>query len=472
MTIDHDPGPTAPVGAGLRPAAPPRASTRCASPAASGRARQSVNGGRDAAAHRAPARVRGLARELRPAAAGTLPDGRRGREFSDSEIYKYLEALAWEIGRTATPPSRRRFRAMVARIAAAQEPDGYLNTMFGRAGQEPRWSDLEWGHELYCLGHLFQAAVARDRTRPGADDGLIDDRAAGRRPGVRRSSATAASRRSAATPRSRSGSPNSARATRRAAVHAQAQLFVERHGTRTLADIEYGRSYFQDDVPVRDATVLRGHAVRANYLAAGAADVAVDTGDDGAARRPARGSGTTRSPGARTSRAVRARTTRTRRSATTGSCPPDRAYSETCASIGSIMFAWRLLLADGDAAVRRPDRAHALQRRGHLAGDDGRSFYYANTLHQRVPGIPADPDEHVACARRRRCAPRGSRCRAARPTWRAPSRASTPTSRPSTTRGVQLHQYAPAEMRTTLADGRHVAFDVDDGAIPTTEWSA
>src|SRR5690606_31016341 len=69
------------------------------------------------------------------AAAGTLPEGRRGREFADSEVYKFLEALAWEIGRTDSPGLEARFRAVVARVAAAQEPDGYLNTNFGRPGQ-------------------------------------------------------------------------------------------------------------------------------------------------------------------------------------------------------------------------------------------------------------------------------------------------------------------------------------------------
>src|SRR5262249_59916324 len=107
------------------------------------------------------------------AADGKLPDGRRGREFADSEIYKYLEAMAWEIGRTGDPALEDRFRTVVQRVGAAQEPDGYLNTMFGRPGQAPRWSNLEWGHELYCAGHLMQAAVARARTRPFADDGLL-----------------------------------------------------------------------------------------------------------------------------------------------------------------------------------------------------------------------------------------------------------------------------------------------------------
>ena len=47
----------------------------------------------------------------------------------------------------------------MSRVAAAQEPDGYLNTMFGRPGQGARWSALQWGHELYCYGHLIQAGV-------------------------------------------------------------------------------------------------------------------------------------------------------------------------------------------------------------------------------------------------------------------------------------------------------------------------
>ena len=76
----------------------------------------------------------------------------------------------------ATPPSTAGSARSSARVAAAQEADGYLNTNFGRPGQRPRYSDLEWGHELYCFGHLFQAAVARARTRPDADDGLLGGR--------------------------------------------------------------------------------------------------------------------------------------------------------------------------------------------------------------------------------------------------------------------------------------------------------
>ena len=99
---------------------------------------------------------------------GRLPQAHTGREFADSDVYKLLEAMAWEIGRTGDEAMNERFQAIVERIAPVQEADGYLNTFFGRPGQAPRYSDLEWGHELYCYGHLIQAAIARGRT-VGAD---------------------------------------------------------------------------------------------------------------------------------------------------------------------------------------------------------------------------------------------------------------------------------------------------------------
>ncbi|HEY0932543.1 MAG TPA: beta-L-arabinofuranosidase domain-containing protein, partial [Trebonia sp.] len=96
------------------------------------------------------------------AAAGDLDGGPGGRhagiEFVDSEVYKLLEAMAWELGRQHSDDLDRRYHALAARVAAAQEPDGYLHTSFGRPGQPPRYSNLETGHELYCFGHLFQAA--------------------------------------------------------------------------------------------------------------------------------------------------------------------------------------------------------------------------------------------------------------------------------------------------------------------------
>nr|WP_223622595.1 beta-L-arabinofuranosidase domain-containing protein [Microbacterium sp. EST19A] len=397
------------------------------------------------------------------AAAGTLPEGRRGREFSDSEVYKYLEALAWEIGRTdaaADTALEQRFREVVARVAAAQEPDGYVNTRFGRPGQGDRWSELEWGHELYCLGHLFQAAVARHRTRPDADDGLIE---------VARRAAELVCHEFGADGRDaicghaevEVGLAELGRVLGDQRFIDQAALFVERHGRGSLAEIEWGQEYFQDDVPVRDAEALRGHAVRANYLSSGATDVAVELADDGLLD------------------ALRGQWDRTveRRTYVTGGqgshhqdeafgddweLPSDRAYSETCAGIGSIMFSWRLLLATGE-----PRHADLIERTlfnvvATSPAPDGRSFYYANTLHQRVPGVEADPEGtskrassslrapwfEVSC-----CPPNVARTFASLAAYVATADAE----------GVQLHQYAPSSVRTTLVDGRVVAFDVETG---------
>ncbi|KQM81233.1 hypothetical protein ASE68_15665 [Agromyces sp. Leaf222] len=400
------------------------------------------------------------------AVAGSLPDGRRGREFSDSEVYKYLEALSWEIGRLQSVSDaaasvdrlEARLRAIVTRVAAAQEPDGYLNTRFGRPGQEPRWTDLEWGHELYCLGHLFQAAVARVRTRPDADDGLVE---------VARRAADlvcevfgeGGDERICGHAEVEVGLAELGRALGEPRYLEQARIFVERHGRGTLADIEWGRSYYQDDAAVRDADALRGHSVRANYLAAGATDVAVESGDrelfDALDRQWDR--------------------TLERRTYVTGGqgshhqdeafgedweLPSDRAYSETCAGVASVMFSWRLLLASGEA--RHADLIERTLFNVIETSPDasGTAFYYANTLHQRVPGAPADPDAvsprahsslrapwfDVSC-----CPPNTARTFASLAAYLATADAS----------GVQLHQYAPSIVRTVLADGRAVAFEVE-----------
>lgn len=397
------------------------------------------------------------------AAAGTLPAGRRGREFADSEVYKYLEALAWEIGRTdaaADAALEQRFRSVVARVAAAQDADGYVNTMFGRPGQGDRWSDLEWGHELYCLGHLFQAAVARNRTRPDADDGLV---AIARRAADLVCRVFGPDGRDAICGHAEVevGLAELGRALGEQRYIDQAALFVERHGRGSLAEIEWGQEYFQDDVPVRDAVALRGHSVRANYLASGATDVAIELSDDGLLD------------------ALRGQWDRTveRRTYVTGGqgshhqdeafgadweLPSDRAYSETCAGVGSIMFSWRLLLATGETRHADLIERTLFNVVATSPAPDGRAFYYANTLHQRVPGVEADPEGtskrassslrapwfEVSC-----CPPNVARTFASLAAYVATADDD----------GVQVHQYAPASVRTLLPDGRAVSFDIETG---------
>ena len=78
--------------------------------------------------------------------------------------------------------------------------------------------------------------------------------------------------------------------------------------------------------------------------------------------------------------------------------PPDRAYGETCAGIASIQWSWRLLLATGEAQVRRPDRTHAVQRVRRLTSLDGTHFFYANPLQRRT-----DTTARTRTRRRARC---------------------------------------------------------------------
>lgn len=323
------------------------------------------------------------------AAEGTLGADRPGWEFSDSEVYKLCEALAWEHGRSGDAGALVLLSDLTARIARAQQADGYLGTAFGHPGRPPRYSDLEAGHELYCTGHLLQAAVAVHRVlgahplvevarraadevcatfAPGAHDGLCGH------------------------PEIEVGLAELGRALGEPRYLRQASVFLERRGHGRLRPLPLrGASYFQDDVPVREADVWRGHAVRALYLSAAAVDVAVDTGDAGLLEAVERQ--WTHSVG--------------RRTHLTGGMgsrhqdegfgddfelPPDRAYCETCAGIASGMVSWRLHLATG-----RVRYADLLERTWYnvLATSprsDGRAFFYANPLHQRVAGTEVRED--------------------------------------------------------------------------------
>ncbi|WP_026923806.1 glycoside hydrolase family 127 protein [Glycomyces arizonensis] len=392
------------------------------------------------------------------------PFERAGREFSDSEIYKLAEAMAWEIGRSGSPELEERFVRLTGQIAAAQESDGYLNTQFGHPGQRPRYSELEGGHELYCYGHLIQAGVARLRTRGEDDftrmvrrvaDHVCDVFGPG---GIERICGHAEIEVALA---------ELGRATGERRYLEQAKRFIDRHGEHTLADGGFGRVYFQDDVPVREAEVLRGHAVRALYLASGAIDVAVDTGD------------------AELLEAVRRQWDRTiaRRTYLTGgmgsqysdeafgddfALPPDRAYSESCAGVAAVMTAWRLLLATGETSYGDMIERIAWNVLAGAVAPDGKSFFYANPLHQRT----ADQDP-VAGELSHRAA--GGR----RAPWFDVSCCPTNLARTFASfaayvataddGGLQIHQYTPAAIATELAGGPvEVAVEADypdSGAI-------
>jgi DUF1680 family protein len=402
---------------------------------------------------------------------------RRGREFSDSEVYKHVEAMCWESVRPGGTDYAARLDELTAMIAGAQADDGYLHTAFGRPGQPERYSDLNFGHELYCAGHLIQAGVAAART--GRATGLLD---------VARGAADHICRTFhdegiCGHPEIETALVELFRVTGEPRYLDQAARFVERRGHRSLPEHEFGWRYFQDAVPVRDGEVFHGHAVRALYLAAGAVDVAVETGDDDLLAAVVR----------------QFDRTLARRTYITGGMgsrhldesfgddfvlPPDRAYSETCAGVATVMLAHRLLLATGD--LRYGDIVDRVLHNviATAVADDGQAFFYANTLHQRtvteaVPpdreqlrfgGGPRAPWFEVSC-----CLNNVARLVASLGTYLVTE----------DDRGFQLHQYLPMTLdgltvETGYPDGGSVVVTADrpvtlrvpawaDGATPAED---
>jgi DUF1680 family protein len=384
------------------------------------------------------------------AAEGTVVGNRQGREFSDSEVYKLIEAMSWEVGRTGEADLENDLVGLIALVGSAQEADGYLNTNFGRQGQRERYADLQWGHELYNFGHLLQAAVARGRTA-GLDDPLVE---------IARRVADHVVREFGPDGRDgicghpciEAGLAEFSRLTGEQRYLDQARLFLERRGHGSLGDVEFGREYYQDDVPVRDATVLRGHAVRALYLSAAAVDVAVETGDaDLLAALQAQWAATV-----------------ARRTYLTGGMgsrhegeafgedwelPPDRAYCETCAGVAAIMFSWRLLLATGESRYADLIERILYNVISTSPAADGGAFFYSNTLHRRVPGEPTEPgrlEARAASALRAPwfevscCPPNVGRTLASLSSYVATASAD----------GVQVHQYASGTFEATTDRGR------------------
>jgi DUF1680 family protein len=316
----------------------------------------------------------------RPRATGVTPPpglGYHGPVFMDSDIYKTLEAVGWEPGSSGSPAFAGFAAQTVALLARVQQPDGYLNSYMQASG-EPRYGRLAASHEMYCAGHLIQAAIALAR---GAGDEsalavavrLADHLVkefAGQRKGLD------------GHPLIETALVELYRQTGTVAYLDLARQFVEQRGHGLVGDSGLGRRYLQDHLEVRQRTTEVGHAVRALYLEAGVTDVATETGDaellDGSAARW---------------RDMVA--TKTYLTGGNGSrhndeafgdqfeLPPDRAYNETCAAIASFQWSWRLLLATGEA--RYADHMERILYNGFAAAvsTDGMLFFYINPLQRR-----------------------------------------------------------------------------------------
>jgi hypothetical protein len=361
---------------------------------------------------------------VRPANVGEGPAADAGPRyhgpvFMDSDIYKTLEAIGWELARepgSVTGQTLAAFAAStVGLLEQAQRPDGYLDSYVQVSG-EPRYSRLSSSHEMYCAGHLIQAAVALHRTaaHPVAGSGTAARRAAGHEEVAARL-LTVAQRVAdhlvdtfAGQSRGLDGHPEIEtalaelyRETGERTYLDLATQFVDQRGHGLAGDSGRGRRYLQDYAPVRQAVTLEGHAVRALYLEAGVADVATETGDEDLLAASIR----------RWEDMVATKTYLTGGNGSRHSdeafgdrfeLPPDRAYNETCAAIASFQWSWRLLLATGDARYADLMERVLYNAFGAAISTDGQKFFYVNPLQRRADHLEGDDQarrhEWFSCA--------------------------------------------------------------------------
>ncbi|WP_460337059.1 glycoside hydrolase family 127 protein [Actinoallomurus acanthiterrae] len=306
----------------------------------------------------------------------------RGRyPFLDTDLYKTLEGLAYEIGAGhADEGARAFFDEIVGLLRRVQAEDGYLNSFFqDPAAAKKPWEDLTWGHELYNLGHLIQAAVAANR-RMG-DDRLLAVAIRFADLVVRRFG-EGAEEAVCGHPEVEMALVELYRETGDRDYLTQAGLFVDRRGRGYLEHGIMPPEYFQDHLPFRDLPSVTGHAVRMAYLAAGATDVHLETGDRPLLEALVRlwddmvatklyltgGLGSRHSDEAVGDRYE---------------LPSERAYSETCAAIATMQWAWRMFLATGGAKYL--DVFERVLFNAYAVGlsADGRAFFYDNPLQRR-----------------------------------------------------------------------------------------
>src|SRR6266540_4243933 len=198
-------------------------------------------------------------------AAGLIKGNYRGYVFLDTDIYKWLEAVAWELGREPDQDLLSMADQAIALIAAAQRSDGYINSYVQTRKFPEPWLDLDNGHELYCAGHLFQAAVAFQRALN--DDRLLNIAC---RFADHICSIFGPDKRHGACghPEVETALIELYRETGESCYLDLAIFFIDQRGQNAMkGHRSYGSEYHQDHIPVRQVTEAAGHAVRQLYLA-------------------------------------------------------------------------------------------------------------------------------------------------------------------------------------------------------------
>jgi len=307
-------------------------------------------------------------------------EAHEGIYYDDSDVYKALEAIAYSLQNIPDAALEQKADEWIAKIASAQEPDGYINTFYSLTGLDKRWKDME-KHEDYCAGHLMEAGVAYFQATGKRQ--LLDV-------AIKMANHIDTQFRQANKPWVSGHEEIELALVKLYKVTGEdrylqlADWFLDQrgrgHGVGGIWDNpHWGPKYAQDDVPVKDQKEITGHAVRAMYLYTGAADVAAAKNDPGYMKamktvwedvvyRNMYVTGGIGSSGSNEGFSV------------DYDLPNENAYSETCASVGMVFWNQRMNLLEGQSQY-----IDVLERSLYNAALDGLSltgdrFFYGNPL--------------------------------------------------------------------------------------------
>ncbi len=362
-------------------------------------------------------------------AAGLIDGKFIGPHYIDSDLYKWLESASLELGNAPDPALSAMVDEVIALLEQAQRPDGYLNTYYQVVEPQKRWQDMTSGHELYCAGHLFQAAAAHARAT--GSHRLLNiatrfadciDQAFG--PGKIESTC--------GHPEIETALVELSRITGLAKYLKLAEFFINQRGYGRIRTVGWPPSLnerLQDHVPVRDAQTLAGHAVRQLYLLAGLADVFLHTGE------PALMDAQMRLWNDLTQKKMYitggvGSVPQTEGFGPAYDLPLEHGYCETCAGIASVFWNWRLLIATGQAKFA--DEMERVLFNAFLSGVslDGQRYFYENPLLCRSG---KERTQWHACAC---CPPNVTRVLASIQQFTATHDA----------KGIQVHQFMPCTL--------------------------
>ena len=307
-------------------------------------------------------------------AAGMMEGKYEGYFFNDSDVYKMLEGIANSLAVSPDPKLEKQADEIIELIAAAQRPDGYINTYYTLNAPDRRWTNVRAKHELYCTGHLIEAAVAYyqatgKRMLLDAAEKFVDhiDLIFGldklREPPGHEEIELALVK--------------LYRLTGKTKYLKLAEFFIDMRGEPSRPQ-RWGTEY-QDHALFRSQDEIHGHAVRAMYLCAGATDVAVHNGDRSLIEALDRLWTSMTERKMYITGGVGSRHQR-EEFGFDFELPNDTGYCETCAAIGVAFWTHRMNLLHADAQY-----ADVMERAMYNnilsgVGLDGKTYFYVNPL--------------------------------------------------------------------------------------------